>query len=235
MMNPESGYSGGLADSDLDQLLAATSEELLAHIGAATDPTATLIVIIDGAAPAIPADGSATAASIRYADRTPAALAIGIRSNTRRLSRILNRGLDRTGVLDRDLEQTSPLVRGLGLHTARALASDLARAIAGDLDAAHNLVSVLIHALVYGLNDDVNALHYARTSARHLADDLARDLDLDTAAVRSRVSSIKDILTLECGRVRDLDRALGAQEVDASGADLSGVTIEDLDTLDGVT
>ena len=60
------------------------------------------------------------------------------------------------------------------------------------------------------------------------------DLDLDPDAARSRVSSIMDIITREHGRIRDLDRALGAQHVDASGADLTEIMVEDLGALEGV-
>ena len=234
-MNPdESGHSGRLADSDLDQLLAVANQDLLAHIAAAADPTAALTSIISGSALAVPAGGSATPASGRDADRTPAALAIGIRADTRRLGRVLDRSLDRTHVLERDLQPASSLSRGLGPQIARALASDLAGAIASDLGTAHKLASALVRALMDGFSDALHALNTARTSALRLAEGLAHDPGLDTATALSRVAAIKDILTMERDRARDLDRVLGAQQVDASGADLSEITIEDLDTLDGV-
>jgi hypothetical protein len=234
-MNPdESGYSSGLANSDLDQFLTATNRELLAYIEAATDPNAALTAIIRRATPAGPAGGSATAASGHDADRTPVVLAIGTRSSIRRLSRAIDRALSRALVLSRDLEPTSPLTRGLSPHIARALASDLAWATAGDLDVAHNLARGLVRVLVNGLTDTLNALDSARASALRLADDLAHNPDLGTDAARARVGSIKNILTIARDRVRDIERALGSQQVDASGADLSEITIDDVNTLDGV-
>jgi RNA polymerase sigma factor (sigma-70 family) len=51
-MNPDqSGHPGELTDNDLDQLLAAANEELLAHIKAAADPTSTLVAIMARTAP----------------------------------------------------------------------------------------------------------------------------------------------------------------------------------------
>jgi RNA polymerase sigma factor (sigma-70 family) len=56
-MNPDqSSNPGELTDSDLNQLLGAANEELLAHIKAAADPTSTLVAIMANTAPAAPAD-----------------------------------------------------------------------------------------------------------------------------------------------------------------------------------
>lgn len=206
----------------------------LAHGATSTGCRGKCVQVEDQAAPGPPTAPAPGPPAAPPADRTPAALAIDIRSNTRRLGRVLDRGLDRAGVLERDLERTSPLVRGLGLTISRALASNLARAVASDLDVANDLADALVRALVHGLDGHLNALNDARSRARHLAGDLVRDLDLDPDAARSRVSSIMDIITREHDRIRDLDRALGAQHVDASGADLTEIMVEDLGVLEGV-
>ncbi len=105
----------------------------------------------------------------------------------------------------------------------------VAEGIAGNL--AHDLARGLIRGLASSLGDTLNN---ARISAVQLASDLVRNPDLDPGTARARVSGIKDILAVERDSVRDLDRALGSQQIDASGADLSAITIEDLDVLDGV-
>ena len=234
-MNPgESGSAGGEAGDDLDQLLAAANQELLAHIETAADPTAALTAIMATTTRAAPAAGRA-ATSDRVAHRTPAVLAIRIRSGIRRLSRVLDRGTGRALTLDGDLDPSSALARGLGSHIGRALASDLAWALASDLGVAGNLARSLASGLIRGPASDLgDTLDNARVSALHLASDLVRNPDLDAGTARARVSGIKDILAAERDVVRDLDRALGSQQVDASGADLSDITIEDMDALDGV-
>jgi SNF2 family DNA or RNA helicase len=55
-MNPGNGTSPtGMSDNDLDRLLAAANENLLAHIEATTDPTPTLTAIMARIAPLAPA------------------------------------------------------------------------------------------------------------------------------------------------------------------------------------
>ena len=55
----ESSYPGGLADRQIDRLLAAANKDLLAHVEAAADPTLTLTEIMARTARAAPAYGSA--------------------------------------------------------------------------------------------------------------------------------------------------------------------------------
>jgi RNA polymerase sigma factor (sigma-70 family) len=78
-MNPDqSGHPGELTDNDLDQLLAAANEELLAHIKAVADPTSTLVAIMARTAPPASTDDTISTAMGSDARQTPAELAADV-------------------------------------------------------------------------------------------------------------------------------------------------------------
>jgi len=267
MTSDKSSYHDGLTDSDFDRFLTAVNKDLLAYIETAADPTLTLTAIMDGIASASrSADGGVTiTASVSNARRTPAVLAIGIRSinrglaRTRGLARGIGIGLDPGLVLARvlvdvdDLKVARELARTVDIELTRNLAGDRGRVLA--LEGV--LVVILGLARILDHGDDV-------THSSGLARDLARVLDQarDLARILDLAHDLADNLTRNLTRTRDLARALNSavdlvdnihdalahdralasdlarhlytQRVDASGADLSDIAIEDVDVLDGV-
>jgi len=258
MSTDENNCPGKLGDSDLDRLLAAANKGLLAHIEAAADLTSTLAAIMDRTHAAGPGDDrAAITARSRDANRIPAALVIGIRSNVPHLARDLENAIDRARDLDSTLDRARELDRlfagGLDPLDGREVNRDLTRSLARTrvrlltpaldraCDRGRDLAVILDRALA-----DIVDLDLARARGRvrdldrtldyALALDRAFDpaLDLQLDAVCDLASSITHILVSALDRACDLDRAFGAQQVDASGADLSDIAIEDMDALDGV-
>ena len=159
----------------------------------------------------------------------------------RGLVRDLTLTLDLTAAAELTLNLTLELTSAFDLIRALDLARDLdhklAHTLARDVDLARDRVHGHGHVIDRDLafaRDSAYALdrtlifirdrNLGRSRALALAHDLAVDL----------VRNIKRILDRESGRADTLARELSAQEVDASGADLSGMAIEDLDVLEGV-
>ena len=219
--------SGGMADRDLDQILAAANRELLERIETVIDPNPTLIAIMARRTPAAGSGSPRATSPASEARQTLAVLVIGIRSCTRELIRVAKRARDLararvfdvefagTRALTRDLARTRTLARVLALALDRALTLDRA----ADLDRAH--------AHARDLNRDLNRVANL-VRARALSDDLEPAFDRDRAHALDR--DLDRALADAC----NLKRAIGGQQVDASGADLSDVTIGHLDDLEGV-
>jgi hypothetical protein len=215
--------------------MAAVDEQLLAAIKRRLNPDAGLAVILGDPSGNEPAARQAAddrpAAIVTDHDvcQTPAAWLIEVRSSVR--------------ALVGDLGDTAVLVRDL----PRGLVCTLARDLARDLDHTRDLVLDLEFrlGLALGLARDLDR---ALDHAARLADLLARDLDLAHALADALACDPGDTAVLDAGDAADLDRfliraldhtraldrELGTHQVDASGADLSGIAIEDLNALDGV-
>ena len=73
MKPDQSGHPGKLTDNDLDQLLAAANEELLAHVKAVADPTSTLVAIMARTAAATTAGSAISTTGSIGTHQTPAA------------------------------------------------------------------------------------------------------------------------------------------------------------------
>ena len=176
----ENSYADGMPDSDLDRLLAAANENLLAHIKAAADATPTLTALISRATPKALTDSDGNIIAIgRDTDRTPAVLAIGIRSNVRRLTSYLNRALIFTNNLNPTLACALDLAHDIDLGLARGADRadnlDLALGLARGVGRAADFARIAEYALDRTLEID-------RARAR----DLARVRGLDYVRVRDR-------------------------------------------------
>jgi hypothetical protein len=217
--------------------MADVDEQLLAAIKRRLDPDAGLADILGDPSTNEPSarqaagDRPAGIMTDRDVYQTTAARVIEVRSSVR--------------ALVGDLGDTAALVCDLPRDLVCTLARDLAR----DLDHARDLVLDLDFRL--GLARDLaRDLDLARALARaaRLAYPLARDLDLAHALADALACDPGDTAVLDLGdtaaldrflaraldHARALDRELGTHQVDASGADLSDVAIEDLNALDGV-
>ncbi len=133
------------------------------------------------------------------------------RRRTRDLDSGLARDVDSVRDIARDIARDIDLVHARAHGRALGRASDLARNLASELDSA------LDHVLAYDLARDHDiARDFAH--ARALAQDLTHDIGF----------VLSSALSLAVELARDLD----AQQVDASGADLSTLEIKHLDALD---
>ena len=205
MNTDDQAPSNELTDGQLDALLANADQELLGHIQARVNPAATLTAMLNSSGPHPP---ELTPHVPQPQDETAATAAVALITQ-RTLAYQLTEALVRGGALARELARK--LARDFPSGAlARLLARDLARELAVARDLARDLDPALAREL---------ALARARVRElaciSELAGDLARNLD------RARA------------RVRELARALEREEMEASGADLSHLHIEDLDVLIG--
>jgi hypothetical protein len=200
-----------MTDAQLDEFLATGNGELLDHLEATTDTNQLLTDLMS------PGDGERRPAE-------PAAPAMGHNPN---------RPSAREAIRKRTLADDLVGELGRALNLARASTRDLLRTRALDLDRAHSLDRALNLAGALALDLD-----------RDLALALARALDLDRTLNSALNLDITRASTFVSGLVRWLDRAvslardaalgLRAEQVDASGADLSDVEVGDIEALDGV-
>jgi hypothetical protein len=250
-----------LTDLQLDQLLKAANEDLLDHVRRTADLSHPLAVIMSQTAAGNDLAAlmirmrSASNALARDLDR-PRDLAFALFRDLKRARDLVRAGdRARDGIRGLTLADARAFAAKLGFDLGfdgdleRAVAEARARAVAearahcgalglGDKqDRARAIAEEL--ASIASLTDDLGR---AGDSARALADDLGRAGDSARA------------LTEDLGRARAVDRArvfahnlnrtfvdartladlIGAQPIDASGADLSNVKIAHLEILRGV-
>jgi hypothetical protein len=159
------------------------------------------------------------------------------RARTRDVARILDDAYARA----RDLEDGGEVARALDLVRAldldlartRGLEADLAR-LARDLNIARSLNFVHAHDVVAALDlahRDLTSLGLARLARTRR--DLTREVILALDLARDLARDLADGLAATHARAQHLVRSVDAQQVDASGADLSEVRIEQLDVLNG--
>jgi hypothetical protein len=110
--NDDTGRPGELTDAQLDHLLGATSEELLAHVHATADPTRTLTAIMNTASSPPPP----TRARANRGPESTAATMIRLRARARALDQALDQARDQV----RDLA-----LGALGRPTIRTLSPTL--------------------------------------------------------------------------------------------------------------
>jgi len=158
---------------------------------------------------------------------------------TRRLAHGLGRDPNLVSDLIRDLNLGRELISELGSEFD--LARDLAHDLAHDLDLGHTRADRRALGRALDLGRSLNmALDRAFDPAPRLRSDLIRDLiinlgrDLISDLGRTLGSEIISELGSASDLARDLARDLDAQQVDASGADLSGLEIRHLDVLDEI-
>jgi len=200
-----------LTDDQLDALLAAADGELLQHIQAEVDPTATLIAVMTGTAAGapVPPPRQPERGASKHHDH-PAGL-IAWRFTARRLARDVDLAHDLASELDRPRDEALDVAVYLYQVLARAL--DLAHNLDQALDRAHDVSPALFDNLTR-----------AQRGTSYLIDNgvqghgVVRVVVNDLAQARSRT--------------RDLSSASG--EIDASEADLSHLEIDDLDLVAGV-
>ena len=242
MNHSDAGGSGEMTDEQLDQLLAAANSELLEHIEATTDPGHVLNAIMTrGGRQDRPAGPGGPPAS-HDPGQSPAAAMISFRIHARALAIDLGRGPARmlASALADDLARAS---RSAWALADRALANDLARAsdlagiLAGDLDDPRDLVRALVRVLA----DDLGGLTYneaviARYVMQGLPDSaIAARLGLKRRAIEKHLAQIFTKMNVSRRGIADaLTDRLDALQVDASDADLSGLDIRQLDSLEGV-
>jgi hypothetical protein len=164
-----------MTDSDLDRLLEAVNDDLLAHIAATSDSAVILTGLMARDTSRSLADDSAALSGAGHDASSPsAALAIGMRSNGRRLTDRLDRAIIYTVNVRRALAGAHELTRYLTENTARAFESDfgLTRPCTVNLDLAGDVT--------YGIARGADrALDFARVVDRAL--DQALELDHDLA------------------------------------------------------
>ena len=241
MKHSDTGGNGEMSDQQLDQLLAAANSELLEHIEATTNPTQVLNAITRGGRQDHSAGPGGPPAS-HDPGQSPAAAMISLRIHARALANDLGRGPARilASVLADDLARAS---RSAWALADRALANDLARAsdlagiLAGDLDDPRDLVRALVRVLA----DDLGGLTYneaviARYVMQGLPDSaIAARLGLKRRAIEKHLAQIFTKMNVSRRGIADaLTDRLDALQVDASDADLSGLDIRQLDSLEGV-
>ena len=245
--NDETRDHGEMSDPELDLLLTEANHELLEHIQAVADPTPTLTAIMAMNDPAkghettqaaaaltisLRAKAHSFASDLDYAERIAVHLdetLAHIRSLRYALSRVhdldeaLARACSLGDALARDLNET------LARYHAHVRALTRVRDLPGDLDDALALVRDLARDL-----DDALAL--VRDLARDLDDAPARGEDIAQAldVARARACTLRPFLADANARAEDLKSKLDMQQVNASGADLSGLKIQYVDVLNGV-
>jgi hypothetical protein len=230
-----SDSNADLTDAQLDRLLGAANEELLAFVESAADPRRTLTAIL-ALNTSAPTDGS----SITAGGPVTAAQVILLRSRVHRLGRALDLGgaIDLVRDLDRalrlDLDHILAVSMRIGLDRVQFLARDLDHHLVRALDRASTFADAFEDTRFFDPALDLvrtldGALAHVRT-LRHERSDRKQVGVLDRRLVRALSHHLDRALDL----VRALIRGIGAQPVDASGADLSGVEIDDLDVLNGV-
>jgi len=253
----ETSPSSKLTDRQLDLLLAAANKEILQHIEAAANPTQTLTAIMAQNTGTNAVIQGATGASGPEAGQLRAALMIGIRSTTHRLVlglAALYLGRAHNSALDCDFPLGSNSAPDPALDSdlahAHALARALARVLDSLLDSPLNRAIALVHARALAVTvaldldrardfDRARALDRALDSVRVRALALGRARALDRRRDRALDRALDS--ALDSGRgpalahalAQELARSIDAHQVDASGADLSEVRIEQLDALSG--
>ncbi len=219
--NDETSDHDEMSDRQLDLLLTTANEELLEHIQAAADPGRTLTAIM------------AINAPVRNREAPPAlvVLAICVRRKAHGLARNLGFDRDRTCGFYRDLDRGIPdapdraVARGRDLCRTLGFARDVALGLVHDLARDPDLDTA--QALNADLHGDLELILY-RVQA--LARVLDRDRDLASEVLRAFDSDLDRAYAKAC----DLDHNLQMQPVDASGADLSDLEIEDVEVLNGI-
>jgi hypothetical protein len=258
MRNDDADRPDEMTDAELEQFLAVANRDLLDHIEATTDASHVLTKIMARSVEeATPAEIVAAAISLNR-DKAPAAVVLSMRIGARDLADAFDR--NRVRDLKGTLADAYGLALALALADADGLALDRDRVrdrvcnhLANDLADARNRVRDLVKAVaVDGDLADVLALDRrlvsvlegilsdAQAHAQALAYELAR---VDTGDP-IRIGDLEDALDLALDHARDLADALvrtlalagylDARPVDASGADLSGMAIRDVEALDGV-
>lgn len=211
---------GEMTDEQLDEVLAAASTDLLAHVTAIADPTRTLTAIM--------ARGDQQASVIALICARARAVALA-------------RELDHAQELAREFS-------GRDLKRLRRPGPGRAYDIIRDRDHAllHDCARALLRARALAL---ALALDLDRDPSRRLAESIASSLNLvgDRGHSRESVLSLQPFLDSFYSRAavraltgavpgaRRIARELGERQADASGADLSGMEIRHLGTLDGIT
>ncbi|MEV6648126.1 hypothetical protein [Amycolatopsis sp. NPDC051371] len=232
----DADHQHDLNDDQLDALLAAADSELLQHIQAEVDPTTTLVAVMTDAAaeaPTPPSEQTERGASGYH--NHPAAL-IAWRVSARRLARDVGFVHDYTGTFHQDLD-LHPRALGRRAYDTGSLlnlfgAYDTGRTIEQTLVSVLDSARLLTHdlTLTYDLLTHLFELAQALTRARDLISTLSDLVDWDLAC--RLVSAVQDALGDALTHARALTSAGG--EIDASGADLSQLQIDDLDLVVGV-
>ena len=232
---PDDALSNELTDTELDAALGAADAQLLDHVRAHANPVVALSALLGG---------TSTDAQDRAAPLSDgAATQIRARTQAHTLERDLHRASLGVGILAALLDPDPAFSRTVDLNDLRARTHDVARVLtravgrAGDLARALDLAR---HRHSGAARTIATLLIQVRDGARTLTGDLDHVVDLDCGDARdldsaaAQASHLVRDLDGACGRARSLAHNLAAQPVNASGADLSEVSLPDLAVLEGV-
>lgn len=228
----DADHQHDLTDDRLDKLLAAADRELLQHIQAGVDPTATLLAVMTGTAaeghmppPEQPERGASNNLG------RPADL-IAWRVGAHRLFRDL--GIAHNFAVQIESEYSPDSVNALDAEI-RELVRQVEAAFVFARDLVHGRGPNLDRAFRRVLHVDVEeALIAVLTRAQRRASDLFPSAVHPSAleAIRLICRGVAFELSRASLHARTLSSAGG--EIDASGADLSHLEIHDLDAVAGV-
>ncbi|GAA2255265.1 hypothetical protein GCM10010402_08170 [Actinomadura luteofluorescens] len=247
---PDDELNDELTDSELDAALAAADVQLLDHVRAHADPAAALAALLDdtstsaldlpaslpGGVDASPSGTTPAAANYIRARALAHALVSGLTDTSSQVddlvalisrAQTIGRASDLNDLRTRSARVVRSHVHAIlrvqdlanELDLARDRRSDRANTLAATLNQSRALVRVLMRGFDRAIDRVID-----------LDSMVGRDLDTATGPA---FNLVREIDTAH-GLARDLSCDLMAQQVDASGIDLTKISLPDLAVLEGV-